>query len=53
MPTKSLGFGMAPKSTESLRLENGNRKFTIFAIRLLSRIKTVAEPGAAYLRSDD
>ena len=33
------------------RRNNRNRKFTIFAIQLLPRIKTVADPGADLFRT--
>ena len=44
MPEKIPGFGVGPKENCAARYKNGNRKFAIFAIRLLPRIKTVADP---------
>ena len=50
----SRGLGQAPRSTAGTDRNNGNRKFTIFAIQLLPKIKTVAAtltPDALYLRA--
>jgi hypothetical protein len=44
MPEKIPGFGAGPKETDDTVRQNGNRKFTIFAIQLLPKIKTVADP---------
>ena len=44
MPRKIPGFGASPKEHWVRPTRNGNRKFTIFAIQLLTKIKTVADP---------
>ena len=49
MPEKIPGFGVGPKEHCAARFKNGNRKFTIFAIQLLPRIKTVADPFDPFL----
>lgn len=42
MPQKIPRFGAGPKENCEALLKNGNRKFTIFAIQLLPKVKTDA-----------
>ena len=43
-PIKPGVWGWPQEALMAQRRNNGNRKFTIFAILLLPRIKTVADP---------
>ncbi len=44
MPGKSRGLGLPQRALSHRGSKNRNRKFSIFAIHLLPRIKTVADP---------